>query len=97
MSDDKQLIENILADPTANRRDFMVGATALGMTAASASALWSGRAYAAKPKKGGHMKVGLNDANTIDSLDSATYNATFMIAVSRAWSCGKLGSQRRCN
>ncbi len=85
MSDDQKLIENILADPSANRRDFMVGATALGLTAASASAMWSSRAYASTPKKGGHMKVGLNDANTIDSLDSATYNATFMIAVSRAF------------
>ena len=85
MSDHQQLIENILADPSANRRDFMVGATALGITAASATAMWSGRAHAKTPKKGGHMKVGLNDANTIDSLDSATYNATYMIAVSRAF------------
>ncbi len=85
MTDDQKLIENILADKTASRRDFMVGAMALGMTATSASALWSGRAHAAKPKKGGHLKAGLNDANTIDSLDSATYNATFMIVVSRAF------------
>jgi len=63
MSDEKQLIERILADGSASRRDFMVGATALGMTASAASALWSGRAHAATPKKGGHLKAGLNDAN----------------------------------
>ena len=85
MSNDKQLMDNILADPTATRRDFMVGAMALGLTASAASAMWSSRAHASTPKKGGHMRAGLNDSNTIDSLDSATYNATTMIAVSRAF------------
>lgn len=85
MNNEKLILDRILADKKASRRDFMVGATAAGVTATSASALWSGRAHAAEPKKGGHMIAGLNDSNTIDSLDSATYNATGMIVISRAF------------
>ncbi len=84
MSDEKQLIERILADKSTSRRDFMVGATALGLTATSASALWTNRAHAATPKKGGHMIAGLNDSNTIDSLDPTTWNATTMIVIGRS-------------
>ncbi len=85
MTDVNKTIERMLADKKANRRDFMVGATATGMTATSASALWTTRAHAMEPKKGGHMRAGLNDSNTIDSLDPATFNATTMIAISRAF------------
>ncbi len=85
MTDTNKLIERMLADKKANRRDFMAGATAIGVTASSASALWTGRANAAEPKKGGHLRAGLNDSNTVDSLDPTTYNATTMIAISRAF------------
>ena len=85
MSDEKQMLDRILADKKANRRDFMAGATAIGMTAAAANTMWTNRAHAAEPKKGGHMKAGLNDSNTVDSLDPATFNATTMIAISRAF------------
>ena len=85
MTDANKTIERMLADRKANRRDFMVGATATGMTATAASALWTGRAHAAEPKKGGHMRAGLNDSNTSDSLDPATFVATTMISISRAF------------
>ena len=55
------------------------------MSTALGSSLWSGRALAAGPKRGGHMVSGLNDANTVDSLDSGLFNATYMICVSRAF------------
>ena len=42
----------------------------MGLSVSAAGALWSGRALADTPKRGGHMRCGLNDANTIDSLDS---------------------------
>ena len=83
-NDNKQLLDRILGDRRASRRDFMVGATALGLSLSAATSLWSGRAAAATPQRGGHMVCGLNDANTIDSLDPATFNATTMICLSRA-------------
>ena len=80
---DKKLIQRILRDPKATRRDFMVGATALGLTATAASGLWTS-AHASTPKKGGHFKLGLLGGNTSDSLDGATYIDTVMIVAARA-------------
>ena len=80
----KLQLERILGDKRATRRDFMVGATALGLSLSAASSMWSGRAHANTPQRGGHMKAALNDANTVDSLDPATFNATTMIAISRS-------------
>ena len=80
---DKKLIQRILRDPKATRRDFMVGATALGLTATAASGLWTS-AHASTPKKGGHFKLGLLGGNTSDSLDGATYLDTVMICAARA-------------
>lgn len=81
---DKKKLEQMLGDKRTSRREFMVGAVALGMTATAASSMWN-KAQAATPKKGGHMKAGLNDSNTTDSLDPASFNATTMIAISRAF------------
>lgn len=85
MSNTNQFLDRILNDAKASRRDFMVSATALGLTAASANAMWSGRALASAPVRGGHMRAGLNDSNTSDSLDPATFVATTMITISRAF------------
>ncbi|MCP5084962.1 MAG: hypothetical protein GY948_25030 [Alphaproteobacteria bacterium] len=82
--DQKHLLNRILGDARTTRREFMVGATALGFSATVASGMWTS-AQAATPKRGGHMRCGLNDANTIDSLDPAKFNATTMICVSRAF------------
>lgn len=72
------LIHRMLGDRRATRREFLAGATALGLSATVASGLWS-RAARAMPKKGGHMKIGIGGGATSDSLDPATYDATFMI------------------
>ncbi|MEO1491118.1 MAG: ABC transporter substrate-binding protein [Pseudomonadota bacterium] len=80
---DKTLIQRMLRDPRTSRREFMVGATALGLTASAASGLWT-TTQAATPKKGGHLKAGLLGGNTSDSLDGATYIDTVMICVARA-------------
>ncbi len=76
-------LQAMLADKKTSRRDFMVGATALGLTASAASGLWS-KAQAATPKKGGHMKVGMIGGNTSDSLDGTTYIDTVMISFGRS-------------
>ncbi len=56
-----------LSIPAVTRRDFMAGASALGLTAAMGS-----QAQAA-PKKGGHFRVGLGHGSTTDSNDPATF------------------------
>ena len=64
-----------------DRRRFMLEAIALGCTVAAASNLWSGTVLAATPKKGGKFRVGLDDGNTTDSMDPATYQSRFMITM----------------
>ena len=81
--DKTRLIQRMLGDPKTTRRDFMRGATALGLTAGMASGIWT-EAMAATPKKGGHAKFGLLGGNTSDSLDGATYLDTVMICIARA-------------
>jgi peptide/nickel transport system substrate-binding protein len=82
--DDKKLLSRILGESRTTRREFMVGATAMGLSIAAASNMWT-EARASEPKRGGHMKAGLNDSNTTDSLDPASFNATGMICISRAF------------
>jgi len=82
--DDKKLLSRILGEGRTTRREFMVGATAMGLSIAAASNMWT-EARASEPKRGGHMKAGLNDSNTTDSLDPASFVATGMICISRAF------------
>ena len=77
-------IQQILKDERVSRRDFLSFTTALCLTAAMGSSLWSNKAMAAGPVRGGHLVAGLNDANTIDNLDSTQYVATTMIVISRS-------------
>ena len=77
-------LQRVLDDKSLTRREFLGYTSAMGLSVAAAGTLWSGRALAGTPKRGGHMRCGLNDANTIDSLDSTQYNATTMISISRA-------------
>ena len=64
-----------------DRRAFMRGALALGLSISGASSLWSRGVAAATPQKGGSFRVGLDDGNTTDSMDPATYNSRFMITM----------------
>ena len=66
-----------------SRRRFMEGAATLGLTVAAASTLWSKTAKA-EPKKGGRFRVALDDGNTTDSMDPATYESTFQITMSHS-------------
>jgi len=59
-----------------NRRDFLLRASALGVTATMASSLLSRTALADTPKKGGTLKLGLAGGSTTDSLDPRTYTDT---------------------
>ncbi len=80
----EDILSTILADKRTTRREFLAGATALGLSATAASAMWS-RAAKAAPTKGGHMKIGIGGGATSDSLDPATFDATFMITTGNSF------------
>ena len=66
-----------------DRRQFMEGALALGMTLASASTFAS-KAHAAAPKKGGHARFGVSRGSTGDSLDPIATVGGFTIVMQYA-------------
>jgi peptide/nickel transport system substrate-binding protein len=62
--------------PELTRRS-LVGTAALAAGAALVPG--AGRSLlAAEPKRGGHLKTGIDGASSQDSLDPATYTATYM-------------------
>lgn len=73
-------LKKMLGDKRTTRREFLMGAMALGLSAAAASTIWSTAAKAA-PKSGGHLRAGVSGANTGDSLDPSSWNDTFMITI----------------
>ena len=64
-----------------SRRAFMEGSIAFGVTIPTAMALWSKQVVAATPGKGGLFRVGLDDGNTTDTMDPATFTSRFMITM----------------
>jgi peptide/nickel transport system substrate-binding protein len=64
-----------------SRREFLAASAAAGLTAAAGTSLFAGTAYAAEPKKGGTLRIGMNHGSTTDSLDPATYTDTYMMTV----------------
>jgi peptide/nickel transport system substrate-binding protein len=80
-----RIIERITVDGRRgqlSRREFMQLSVAAGLTAASASSLWSTSVLAATPKKGGTFRLGMHDGNTSDTHDPGTYvsYSTIMLA-----------------
>jgi len=63
-----------------NRRTFMQRVLALGVTLPTAASLWS-KAGRSAPARGGQFRAGLDDGNTTDSMDPATYSSRFMITM----------------
>ena len=70
-------LESRLAKGEIDRRTFIGGALALGMTVTAAASLAS-KAEAATPKKGGHFRAGMGHGSTTDSLDPATFENNFI-------------------
>ncbi|MDX1401969.1 MAG: ABC transporter substrate-binding protein [Kiloniellales bacterium] len=84
---DNQQIEKLVrgaAKGLIDRRRFMEGSLALGLSVAAASTMWSGRVAAATPKKGGTFRVGMHDGNTTDDLDPGTTESAYMIQMNHA-------------
>lgn len=77
-------LERAALDGRIDRRGFIRQATALGVTAAAAAMLADSAALAETPRKGGAFRLAVDDGNTTDSLDPATYESTFQIFLPRA-------------
>ena len=68
-----------------NRREFLGATAAFGIAAATASSFAAGEARAQEPKRGGHLKLGLNGGAATDTLDPAGYSAGVAFVTGRCW------------
>jgi peptide/nickel transport system substrate-binding protein len=68
-----------------SRRQFLDRAAALGVGATAASSLLVRAGFAQEPQKGGDLVLGIDGAGATDSLDPATYTATYMQTVGYEW------------
>lgn len=75
-----ETLEKLAKEGRLSRREFLMSATALGISLTGATAIWN-NAAAATAKKGGHLTAGIGGANTIDSLDPQSFSDTFMLTV----------------
>ncbi len=78
-------LKNSALQGRINRRDFIQQATALGLTATAAGTLADSSALASTPSRGGTFSLGVDDGNTTDNIDPATYESTFQIAQARVF------------
>ncbi|MEM7224795.1 MAG: ABC transporter substrate-binding protein [Pseudomonadota bacterium] len=74
-------LKSMLTAGRIGRRDFMMGALAMGVTVSAASAMAT-KAMAATPKQGGKMRQALTGGGSGDSLDPAQILDSYMIQVS---------------
>ncbi|MEA2782439.1 MAG: peptide/nickel transport system substrate-binding protein [Rhodospirillaceae bacterium] len=65
-----------LTSGSIDRREFMRGATAIGVSGVMATAMVSETALAQTPKRGGNLILGLNGASAGDSLDPGSWAST---------------------
>lgn len=61
-----------------SRREFLTRLAVLGVAAPAGALLADGAQAAPKPKRGGHVKIGLAGGAVADSLDPGTWADTFM-------------------
>ncbi len=74
-------LENLLRTGKISRREFLARAAASGLAAAVSPALFTNAAFAAKPKRGGRLRVGATGGATTDSLDPATLASTMPVFI----------------
>ena len=80
---DRSDLEKQLICGRISRRDFIAGATALGLSAGAATALMSETLHAATPKRGGRLIMGYSVGSTSETLDQT--QMTSDIDANRAW------------
>ena len=67
-----------------SRRTFMHYSVAAGITASTASGLWTSSALAS-PSRGGTFRLGAHDGNTSDTHDPGTYLSFSMIQLAHTF------------
>lgn len=80
-SKDAEMLERLEAAARTggiSKRDFLRYSVLAGLTASTATGLWSTEAKA-QPKQGGTFRWGIHDGNTSDSHDPGTYLTRVMI------------------
>ncbi|MEM8787465.1 MAG: ABC transporter substrate-binding protein [Pseudomonadota bacterium] len=84
MTKRNQMQIDLLADAARqckiSRRNFMHHSIAAGLTAVSATGLWTSSALA-QPKSGGTLRVAQHDGNTADTHDIGVYQSNFDIGL----------------
>jgi peptide/nickel transport system substrate-binding protein len=88
MSNNIDFLRQQLTAGRIGRREFLRGATALGVSAAAATA-FAGQLRAATPKKGGRLRLGIGHGSTTDTLDPGTW-ANLYVQVIGGATQGKL-------
>lgn len=73
-------LRRLYSNGRISRREFMQGALATGVTIAAADAFVS-EVAAMAPKKGGHFRVGMGHGSTTDTMDPATAENGFTLAM----------------
>lgn len=77
-------LQTRLASGSVDRRSFMRGAVALGLTVSAATSI-ANKVEAATPNKGGLLRVGMAHGSTTDSLDPATTENGMMTGVTNTF------------
>jgi peptide/nickel transport system substrate-binding protein len=85
MSDFTKYLAGRVTSGRMNRREFIGRAMAAGLTLTAASQLFATSAAAQQPKKGGHLKLGLQGASATDILDPAKALVQFHLVMARNW------------
>jgi peptide/nickel transport system substrate-binding protein len=85
MNDDIRSLAMHAMQGRIGRRAFMARATAMGVSAGLAGALFSSAARAAEPVKGGVMRVGMSGGESTNSLDPALAASEVPYQVNMTW------------
>jgi len=70
-------LESMFKEGKITRREFLAKASTLGVAAALSPMLLRSTAWAAAPKKGGRLKLGLLGGSTSDTMDPAKFNDVY--------------------
>ncbi|WLS00956.1 ABC transporter substrate-binding protein [Shinella sumterensis] len=85
MTDYTKYLANQVTRGRMSRREFMGRAAAFGISLSVAGTMFDTAAKAQEPKRGGHLKLGLQGGSATDSADPATSNSYFTGVANRNW------------
>ncbi|MDI7862170.1 ABC transporter substrate-binding protein [Rhizobiaceae bacterium n13] len=81
----RPVLGQVLGGMGMNRREFMGRAALLGLSATAAGSLFATASRADEPKRGGHLKLGLQGGAATDSLDPASYSGSVAFVIGHCW------------